>query len=154
MGTTNDYLEAREWPLASGRSFEASDLQGSAKVAIIGKTVARELFGDTDPIDQVIRVRKIPVTVIGLLEAKGQNSLGQDQDDLVVVPISTYRNRIQGSATGGKLRRVGVISVKVREGQSMKAAEEGITELLKQRMKVQPGAGHGKGSVRTQYQPA
>ena len=140
FGTTNDYLEAREWPLESGRAFEASDLQGSAKVAIIGQTVARELFGDADPLDQVIRVKKVPVTVIGLLAKKGQNSLGQDQDDMVMVPISTYRNRIQGSATGGKLRRIGVISVKVREGQSMKAAEESITELLRQRMKVQPGA--------------
>jgi ABC-type antimicrobial peptide transport system permease subunit len=71
---------------------------GSAKVAIIGQTVARELFGDADPLDQVIRVKKIPVTVVGVLEKKGQNSMGQDQDDVVMVPISTYRNRIQGGS--------------------------------------------------------
>ena len=139
LGGTNDYLEAREWPLADGRAFDAADLQGSAKVAIIGKTVARELFGDTDPLNQVIRVKKIPVTIIGVLGTKGQNSMGQDQDDVVIVPISTYRNRIQGGS-GGKLKRVGSISVKVREGQSMKAAEDGIKELLRQRLKVQPGA--------------
>jgi ABC-type antimicrobial peptide transport system permease subunit len=81
--------------------------------------VARELFGDADPLDQVIRVKKMPVTVIGVLSKKGQNSMGQDQDDVVIVPISTYRNRIQGG-TGGKLKRIGSISVKVREGQSMK----------------------------------
>ncbi len=139
FGTTNDYLEAREWPLASGRLFEAAELQGSAKVAVIGQTVARELFGEADPLDQMIRVRKVPVTVIGLLEKKGQNSMGQDQDDVVIVPISTYRNRIQGGV-GGKLKRVGSISVKVREGQDMKAVEESIRELLRQRFKVQPGA--------------
>ncbi len=139
FGTTNDYLEAREWPLATGRGFEAAELQGSAKVAIIGQTVAQQLFGDADPLDQVIRVKKIPVTVIGLLDKKGQNSQGQDQDDIVIVPLSTYRNRIQGG-TGGKLKRIGSVSVKVREGQSMKAAEDNIKELLRQRLKVQPGA--------------
>jgi putative ABC transport system permease protein len=139
FGTTNDYLEAREWPLASGRLFDGAEIQGSAKVALIGQTVARELFGDADPLDQVIRVRKVPVTVIGLLEKKGQNSMGQDQDDVVVVPISTYRNRIQGGV-GGKFKRVGTISVKVREGEDMKAVEDNIRELLRQRFKVQPGA--------------
>jgi len=139
FGTTNDYLEAREWPLADGRGFDAADLQGSAKVAIIGQTVARELFGEADPLDQVIRVKKIPVTIVGVLSKKGQNSMGQDQDDVVIVPISTYRNRIQGGA-GSKFKRIGSISVKVREGQSMKTAEESIKELLRQRFKVQPGA--------------
>ena len=138
MGSTNDYLEAREWPLQSGRMFEAAELQGSAKVAMIGQTVATQLFGESDPLDQVIRIKKVPVTVIGLLNKKGQNSLGQDQDDIVVVPISTYRNRIQGG-NAGKLKRVGSISVKVKEGQSMKVAEENIKDLLRQRMKVQPG---------------
>jgi putative ABC transport system permease protein len=138
MGATNDYLEAREWPLQSGRTFEAAEIQGSAKVAMIGQTVADQLFGESDPLDQVIRVKKVPVTVIGLLAKKGQNSLGQDQDDIVIVPISTYRNRIQGG-NAGKLKRVGSISVKVKEGQSMKIAEENIKDLLRQRMKVQPG---------------
>jgi putative ABC transport system permease protein len=139
FGTTNDYLEARDWPLVAGRGFEAAEVQGSAKVAIIGQTVALQLFGDADPLEQVIRVKKIPVTVIGVLQKKGQNSMGQDQDDVVLVPISTYRNRIQGGV-GGKQKRVGSISVKVREGQDMKAAEEGIKDLLRQRFRVQPGA--------------
>jgi putative ABC transport system permease protein len=139
FGTTNDHLEARDWPLAGGRAFEAAEMQGSAKVAIIGQTVAQQLFGDEDPLDQVVRVKKVPVTIVGLLEKKGQNSMGQDQDDVVIVPISTFRNRIQGGGAG-RLKRVNAISVKVREGQSMKAAEEGIKELLRQRFKVQPGA--------------
>ena len=138
LGTTNDYLEAREWPISGGRLFESAEMQGSAKVAIIGQSVAQQLFGDADPLDQVIRIKKVPVTVIGILEKKGQNSMGQDQDDVVVVPISTYRNRIQGGS-GGKLRRIGAISVKVREGQSMKVAEDNIKDLLRQRFKVQPG---------------
>jgi putative ABC transport system permease protein len=139
FGTTNDYMEARDWPLQSGRLFEVAEMQGSAKVAIIGTTVAQQLFGDADPVDQIIRVKKVPVTVIGVLGSKGQNSLGQDQDDVVIVPISTYRNRIQGG-TPGKLKRIGSISVKVKEGQSMKLAEENIKDLLRQRFKVQPGA--------------
>ena len=139
VGTSNDYLEARDWPLSQGRLFDVAEQQGSAKVAIIGQTVARELFGDADPLEQIIRVKKVPVTIVGILSSKGQNSMGQDQDDAVIVPISTYRNRIQGG-NGGKLRRIGAISVKVREGQSMKVAEDNIKELLRQRMKVQPGA--------------
>jgi putative ABC transport system permease protein len=139
MGTTNDYLEAREWPLESGRLFEAAEVAGSAKVVIIGQTTARELFGDADPLDQVIRVRKVPVTIVGVLARKGQNSMGQDQDDIILLPISTFRNRVQGG-WGGKSKRVGSISVKVREGQSMKAAEVNIKDLLRQRFKVQPNA--------------
>jgi len=138
-GTTNDYFEVRDWPLVAGRLFEAGEMQGSGKVAIVGQTVARQLFGDADPVDQVMRVRNVPVTVVGLLAPKGQNSFGQDQDDIVIVPISTLRNRIQGG-NAGKLRRVGSISVKVWEGQSMQAAEEGIRALLRQRHKLQPGA--------------
>ncbi len=139
MGTTNDYLEARDWALISGRAFEAAELQGSAKVALIGQTVALQLFGEADPLDQVIRVRKVPVTVIGVLAKKGQNSWGQDQDDIVIVPLSTLRNRIQG-VPAGRLKRVGVINVKIKEGRSMKDAEDKIRELLRQRMKLQPGA--------------
>jgi putative ABC transport system permease protein len=101
--------------------------------------VAQQLFGDADPLEQVIRVKKVPVTVVGVLERKGQNAMGQDQDDVVVVPVSTYRNRIQGGV-GGKQKRVGSISVKVREGQDMRAAQEGIRELLRQRLRVTPGA--------------
>jgi putative ABC transport system permease protein len=139
FGTTNDYFEGREWTLESGRYFEPAEIQSSAKVAIIGQTVAVQLFGEADPIDQIIRVKKVPVTVIGLLSKKGQNSLGQDQDDAVMVPISTYRNRIQGG-NPGKLKRVGSISVKVRDGYDMKLAEANIKELLRQRLKVQQGA--------------
>jgi putative ABC transport system permease protein len=140
FGTTNDYLIARDWPLAAGRLFEPAEVAGSGKVALIGQTTAKQLFGEGfDPIDQVIRVRKVPLTVIGVLERKGQNALGQDQDDIVLMPISTARNRVLGQ-TQGRQRRIGAISVKVADGVDMKVVEERIRDLLRQRLKVQPGA--------------
>ena len=139
FGTTPDYLEVRDWPIADGRSFEDAEMAGSGKVAVIGLTVAQQLFGDADPIDQMIRVRKVPLQVIGVLSRKGQNSMGQDQDDVIVVPLSTYRNRLQGMSAG-RLKRVAAVTVKVRDGQSMQTATENIRELLRQRHRVQPGA--------------
>ena len=140
MGVTNDYLEARDWPLRSGRVFDAAESAGSAKVVWLGATVARELFGDQDPVEQTVRLRGIPMTVVGVLSAKGQNSMGQDQDDVVMLPLGTLRNRVWGGDATSRLKRVGSISVKVREGQDMGAVEERIKELLRQRFKVQPGA--------------
>ncbi|MEC4723016.1 ABC transporter permease [Noviherbaspirillum sp. CPCC 100848] len=137
-GVNPDYFEARDWPLESGRMFDQAELSGSAKVALIGQTTARQLFGDLDPVDQMVRIRKVPFTVIGVLERKGQSMLGQDQDDVIMLPLTTARNRLFGN-TQGKLRRVGTIQVKVREGASMKEAEEKIRELLRQRQRTQPG---------------
>ena len=143
FGITNDYLESRDWPLAAGRTFEAAELAGSAKVVLIGQTVAEKLFGENvDPntlIDQTIRVKKVPLTIIGVLGRKGQSAVGQDQDDVLMTPLSTARNRLLGSAQG-KLRRVGTISIKVKDGESMKVAEDNIRELLRQRHKLQSGA--------------
>jgi putative ABC transport system permease protein len=87
----------------------------------------------------VIRVRKVPLTIIGVLERKGQNALGQDQDDIILMPISTARNRVLGQ-TQGRQKRIGTISVKTADGADMKVIEERIRELLRQRLKVQPGA--------------
>ena len=139
FGTTNDYLVARDWPLGSGRAFEDIELSGAGKVALIGLTTAQQLFGDADPVDQVIRVRKVPLTIIGVLARKGQNALGQDQDDIVLMPISTARARVLGQAQG-RLRRVNSISVKVADGVDMKIVEERMKDLLRQRTRVQPGA--------------
>jgi len=139
LGTSPEYLEVRDWPLAAGRSFEAAEQAGSGKVAVIGQTVAMQLFGDADPIDQMIRVNKVPMQIIGLLERKGQSSSGQDQDDIIVVPLSTYRNRVQGMSAG-RIKRVGAVMIKVREGQSMQAAEEKISALLRQRHRLPSGA--------------
>ncbi len=139
FGTSPEYLEVRDWPLEAGRNFEEAEHAGSAKVALLGQTVAQQLFGDADPVDQMIRVRSVPLQVIGVLSRKGQNSMGQDQDDVIVVPLSTYRNRIQGMSAG-RIKRVGAISVKVREGQSMQEADQTIRELLRQRHRLPSGA--------------
>ena len=145
FGTTNDYLEAREWPLAAGRLFEAAEQQGSAKVAWLGQTAARELFADDDPLGQTVRVRGVPFTVVGVLAAKGQNAVGQDQDDIVVVPMSTFRNRIWNA--GGNVRRIWSIHVKVRAGADMARAEESMRTLLRQRLRV-PDGGDDTFSIR------
>ncbi|MEK7737997.1 MAG: ABC transporter permease, partial [Pseudomonadota bacterium] len=137
-GTTPDYLEVREWQIAEGRSFETSDMHSAAKVVLIGQTVAKSLFGDSSPLDQVIRVRKVPLTVIGVLDKKGQNMLGQDQDDVLLMPISTARKRVLG-ATQAKSRNVGSIMVKVRSGADMGEAEQRMRELLRQRHRLQQG---------------
>jgi putative ABC transport system permease protein len=137
-GVYPDYFEARDWALESGRMFEQAEISGSAKVALIGQTVARELFGDMDPLDQSIRIGNVPFTVIGLLDRKGQSMAGQDQDDVIMVPLSTSRKRLFGS-TQGKLRRVWTVVIKVRDGANMKDAEEKIRELLRQRKRTQPG---------------
>ena len=139
MGTTGEYLEVRDWPIEAGRNIDDADLAGSAKVVLLGQTVARELFGDADPIDQTVRVRKLPLQVIGVLSRKGQSSMGSDQDDVILVPLSTYRNRIEGMSAG-RIKRVGAISVKVRDGQSMSDAGDKIGVLLRQRHRLASGA--------------
>jgi putative ABC transport system permease protein len=138
-GVTPEYFDARNWVLATGKTFEPSDISGAAKVAIIGETVARNLFGDADPVGQSIRIRKVPFTVIGTLVPKGQSLMGQDQDDVILMPISTARNRVLGGSVA-RQRTAGTIFVKVREGADIKAVEEEIRSLLRQRHRVQPGA--------------
>jgi len=136
-GITPEYFEVRNWVISTGKGFEPADLSGSAKVALLGETVRRNLFGDADPIGQVIRIRKVPFVVIGTLERKGQSLMGQDQDDVILMPVSTARNRVLGG--NAKLRSVGSIFVKVREGADIAEAEDQIKSLLRQRHRIQPG---------------
>ena len=96
QGVTPDYLIAREWPVASGKMFAPEDVDAAAKVAVLGETVSKNLFGETDPVGQTIRVKKVPFTVVGLLEPKGQSSWGQDQDDLILAPFTTVQKKIAG----------------------------------------------------------
>jgi putative ABC transport system permease protein len=139
FGVTPDYFEVRQWSFAAGGPFDAADIAGATKVCLIGQTVARQLFGGVDPLGQQIRIRRVPFTVIGVLEAKGQSMMGTDQDDLVLMPISTARKRVLGAAALAKQRSVGTIWVKVREGYDMKAAEEQVRSLLRQRHRLPPG---------------
>jgi putative ABC transport system permease protein len=139
FGVTPEYIEVRQWEIAAGRIFDASDMAGATKVCLVGQTVARQLFGGADPVGQVIRVRRVPFTVIGVLEGKGQSMMGSDQDDLVLMPISTARKRVLGASNLAKQRSVGTIWVKVAEGHDMKNAEEQVRALLRQRHRLQPG---------------
>jgi putative ABC transport system permease protein len=137
-GVTPEHFEVRNWVIASGKGFDAADLAGSAKVALLGETVIRNLFGDGDPLGQVIRIRKVPFVVIGTLGRKGQSLLGQDQDDVILMPISTARNRVLGGNTA-KQRTVGSVFVKVREEADMSEVEGQIRNLLRQRHRIQAG---------------
>ena len=110
-GATPEHFEVRNWAIKSGRGFEAADINGAAKVVLLGETVAFNLFGDSDPVGQIVRVRKVPMEVVGVLERKGQSLQGQDQDDTVLMPITTARNRVLGGT--GQVAQVNYISVKV-----------------------------------------
>jgi putative ABC transport system permease protein len=138
FGVTPEYFEARNWTIASGKAFDEHDVSSAAKVVLLGETVARNLFGEEDPIGQIVRVRKVPMEVMGVLERKGQSLQGQDQDDVILMPITTARNRVLGGS-GVKLRTVGSISVKVRDGVDMARAEAEIRTLLRERHRLQPG---------------
>jgi putative ABC transport system permease protein len=139
-GVTPEYLDARQWPLASGRVFEPAEMSAAGKVCLIGATVARQLFGGADPLDQVIRIKRVPFTVIGVLDTKGQSLLGTDQDDLVLMPISTARTRVLGAANAARQRSVGTIWVKAADGIDTKVVEDQVRSLLRQRHRVQAGA--------------
>jgi putative ABC transport system permease protein len=137
QGITTDFLDARDWTLVSGRPIGSEDVDGGTKVALLGQTTAQNLFGDTDPLDQIIRIRKVPFTVIGLLTPKGQTTWGQDQDDIILIPLSTAKKKVLGIDKANP-RAVSVISVKVRPDEDMGTAEADIRALLRQRHRLQP----------------
>jgi putative ABC transport system permease protein len=136
-GITPEYLEARQWEVVSGRPLDAAHVDSAAKVVLLGQTVARTLFGDADPVGETVRVRRVPHMVIGVLDRKGQSMIGQDQDDVVLIPITTARKRVLGG-TNVKTRNVHNITVRVRDGADIVATEQEMRDLLRQRHKLQP----------------
>jgi putative ABC transport system permease protein len=130
------YLEARDWEVESGRSFEPDEATRGSQVALLGQTVSRQLFQDQDPIGREVRIRNVPFRVIGMLAKKGQSGFGQDQDDAILVPLEAGR-RVLGH-NQFKSRSVGGIFVKVREGLNMNGAQEEVQSLLRQRHRLQP----------------
>ena len=136
QGVTLEFFTAREWDVADGRLFSQEEVEGAGKVALVGLTVAGNLFGDSDPLGQVIRIKNVPFTVIGTLERKGQTTFGQDQDDTVLIPLSTAKKKVLG-ASQANARSVGSIAVKVREARAMPEAEQEIRGLLRQRHRLQ-----------------
>jgi putative ABC transport system permease protein len=137
QGVTPDYEIAREWPVAEGKFLSQEDVDGATKVALVGRTVAQNLFADTDPIGQIIRIRNVPFTIIGVLERKGQSGWGTDQDDVVFIPISTAKKKVMG-VSQANARAVNSISVKVRDATDLPEAERETRALLRQRHRLQP----------------
>jgi putative ABC transport system permease protein len=137
QGVTPDYFEARDWPVTDGRAITPEDVDGAAKIALVGQTTALNLFGESEPLGQIIRIKKVPFTVVGVLSRKGQNSWGQDQDDVILIPISTAKKKVLGVSQANP-RSVGSISIKVRADEDMVEAEEQIRALLRQRHRLQP----------------
>jgi len=129
------YLDVRDWNVESGRPFDADDVARGSQVALLGQTVARQLFQDQDPIGRDVRIRNVPFRVIGLLAKKGQSTLGQDQDDTLLVPLEAGRRVLGHNQV--KSRAVAAILVKVREGLDMRQAEEDVRSLLRQRHQLQ-----------------
>ena len=136
QGATPGYLEARDWRLAAGEAFTPQDQASATKVALLGWTVAQNLFGDSDAVGQAIRIKKVPFTVVGVLAPKGQSPFGQDQDDLVVIPLSTAKRQVLG-VSQANARAVGAIVIRAREASLQKTAEEQVTALLRQRHRLQ-----------------
>jgi len=129
-GTTASYLFIRNYEIASGRNFVAEDNKNSSKVAIVGNTVATELFGDVDPINKTMRIGNVPFKIIGLLKTKGQSGMGMDQDDLVFIPITTAQKKVFGTAFPGT---VSMINVKATDSDILDTTQSDITEILKTR---------------------
>lgn len=131
-GQSADYLQIRQWPLESGRMFDIDDVARATQVAVIGQTLVEELFEGTDPIGETIRVRGLPLTVIGVLERKGMSLMGSVQDDIVIVPYSTAFQRVSGRT------HAMVINVQAFNAASMEIAEMKIRDLLRERHGLAP----------------
>jgi putative ABC transport system permease protein len=135
QGITVGYLEVREWPVV-GRPLTEEDENAVTKVALLGQTVVGKLFGSASPLGQTVRIQNVPFTVVGVLAAKGQNAWGQDQDDIVLIPMSTAKKRVMG-VNQASARAVSGIVVKVRQPGAMRETEAEIRALLRQRHRLQ-----------------
>lgn len=129
-GTDNRFFEIKEWGIAYGRLFSESDIKNSTKVVILGQTVVRELFGDVDPIDRTIRIKGIPLTVVGVLEKRGENGMGMDQDDVVYIPLTTAQKKVIGTTFPDQVNRVMLQAV---DTQSTYTSQDDIRHVLRQR---------------------
>jgi putative ABC transport system permease protein len=136
MGTTPELFEIREWGVVNGRSIGQQDVDGAAKVCLLGQTVAENLFGSADPVGQIIRLKKVPFTVIGILDRKGQSPQGTDQDDSIFVPLRTaQRNLVRAQRSN----IIGALIVKAKSEDLLSKAEEEINSLLNQRHRITGG---------------
>ncbi len=132
QGVAPEFEQIRDWQIAGGRFLHDGDMESAAKVAVIGQTVARNLFGNDDPLDAVIRIRNIPFRVVGLLAPKGQTGQGQDQDDTVMIPYTTMQKRLM------RITYVQSIVVRAVNAERVGEAQEQVTLLLRQRHRIGP----------------
>lgn len=139
-GVDGDYFLARDWKVVNGRPIDDRDVRQARKVVVIGQTVATNLFGQTDPIGQKLRASNTPFEVIGVLESKGQSSFGQDQDDLMIAPITTAARRVAGRSQTANANRVSQILIKAATEDDISQVEDDIRSLLRQRHKLASGA--------------
>ena len=137
-GTTADYFVIREWALAAGRHFAPSEEEGAGKVALIGATIAKQLFEKDDPVGGEIRISSVPFEIIGVLAEKGPSGSGQNQDDIIFVPISSAKLRLMGSASAVNREAVAYILVKAVSDEAMRPATAQIESLLRQRHRIPP----------------
>ncbi len=126
-GSSNAYFDVRNWKATTGRLFSDSELRSGAAICVIGNTVRSKLFGNQDPIGAQIRLQNISCQVVGLLESKGQSTMGSDQDDVVIIPLRTFQRRIAGN------QDVNIIQVSVRDGVSTTRIQQDIERLLRER---------------------
>ena len=138
MGVTPDFLTLRDLSIASGAPFTRRDVDSALKVVVLGQTVVDNLFGDIGPIGKTIRIKKVPFTVVGVLKRKGQSAMGQDQDDIVLIPISTAKRKVIGIKSANA-DAVDSIMLRAASGEQMQAAQEEAQALLRQRHHLQPG---------------
>jgi putative ABC transport system permease protein len=133
IGSDNGYMEVRNFSLASGRQFNASEIRGGKAVCILGETVRKELYGDQNPLGTFVRLEKLSCKVIGVFAPKGQSSFGSDQDDFVLIPLRAFQRRVAGN------RDVSGVYVSARDGVSTEKMERDIIQLLRERRKILPG---------------
>jgi putative ABC transport system permease protein len=134
MGVGEDYVSARSWKFSSGGNFTDQDVRSASKVALIGKTTATSLFGDGDPVGQIIRIKSAPFTIVGALASKGMAMFGNDQDDVILVPFTSAMKRL----SGGTSFRSFVVQAATPE--LLPTVQQDITELLRQRHRIREGA--------------
>jgi putative ABC transport system permease protein len=137
-GTSASFPHVRDWEVADGRYFDAAEVSRGAKVAVVGSTVARQLFGGGAAIGEHIRISGAPFEIIGLMEVRGQAGGFRDQDDVVFIPVTTARARLVGQSVTVP-NQVGSILVKITDGGDLGEAQNEITALLKQRRRIRPG---------------
>lgn len=133
QGTTPNVMIVRDWGVEYGRSFSDEDVSNSTKVCLLGQTVAENLFGDLDPVGKTVRIEGMPFTVVGVLESKGQSGMGQDQDDTIMIPITTAQKKLIGVDFPGMVRH---IMVKAVDENAVYTAQDEIKELLRERHRL------------------